>query len=201
MLDFETTDGRPPLAKPIQLAAVLLDKDTLKEKKEFTSYIKQDMTGADPRASQVHGITQAQLDDAPSQNEVMQKFLDFFGTDLFLSTWTTALDMRMLEQMMVAIGHEFMEYNYHFLDIWPLAYVHCVKQGKGELFNSVKIFEEFGLPKRGNHDANKPAPSQCHLVLDTGRRNKKVKGLNTQSSPAMTLAINPLYPFSLLLYT
>ena len=153
MLDFETTDGRPPLAKPIQLAAVLLDKDTLKEKKEFTSYIKQDMTGADPRASQVHGITQSQLDDAPSQNEVMQKFLDFFGTDLFLSTWTTALDMRMLEQMMVAIGHDFMEYNYHFLDIWPLAYVHCVKQGKGELFNSVKIFEEFGLPKRGNHDA------------------------------------------------
>ncbi|MEI8072878.1 MAG: 3'-5' exonuclease [Candidatus Saccharibacteria bacterium] len=153
MLDFETTDGRPPKAKPIQLAAVLLDKDTLKEKKSFSSYIRQDMADADPRSSQIHGITEAQLNDAPSQNEVMQKFLDYFGTNVFLSCWTTSLDMRMLENMMLAIGHDFMEYNYHFLDLWPLAYVHCVKQNKGELFNSIAIFNEFGLPPRGNHDA------------------------------------------------
>lgn len=153
MIDFETTDGRPPMAKPIQLAAVLLDKDTLKEKNTFSSYIQQDLTGSDPRSLQIHGITQDQLDDAPSQNEVMQKFLDEFGTDVFLSCWTTALDTRMLENMMEAIGHTFMEYNYHFLDLWPLAYVHCVKQNKGELFNSIAIFKEFGLPDRGNHDA------------------------------------------------
>lgn len=153
MIDFETTDGRPPLAKPIQLAAVLLDKETLKEKKEFSSYIQQDLTDADPRASLIHGITAETLKDAPSQNEVMQKFLDTFGTDVLIACWTTPLDTRMLELMMTGIGHDFMEYNYHIIDLWPLAYVHCVKQGKGDLFNSVKIFEEFGLPKRGNHDA------------------------------------------------
>lgn len=153
MIDFETTDGRPPHALPIQLAAILLDKDTLKEKKEFSSYIKQDLSKADPRSLQIHGINQIQLDDAPSQNEVMQKFLDEFGTEVLLACWTTPLDTRMLEIMMEGIGHNFMEYNYHIIDLWPLAYIHCVKQDKGELFNSNAIFSEFGLSDRGHHDA------------------------------------------------
>ncbi|MBA3678955.1 3'-5' exonuclease [Candidatus Saccharibacteria bacterium] len=153
MIDFETTDGRPAKAKPIQLAAILLDKDTLAEKKEFSSYIHQDMTGADPRSSQVHGITEEMLKDAPSQNDVMQSLLDTFGTKVFISCWTTLLDMRMLENMLDAIGHDFMEYDYHVLDVWAIAYTELVKQGKGNISNSVHTFAEFGLPPRGSHDA------------------------------------------------
>jgi len=153
MLDYETTDGRPWLAKPIQLAAVLLDKETLQEKKEFSSYIKQDMSDANPRSSQVHGITPEMLESAPSQDEVMQKFLDTFGTDLFISCWTTLLDARMLENMMTSIGHDMMEYDYHILDLWPVIYIHFVRQGKGNVYRSEETFQEFGLPKRGSHDA------------------------------------------------
>lgn len=153
MIDFETTDGRPPLAKPIQLAAVLLDKNTLKEKKEFSSYIKQDLEGANPRSSAVHGITKEILKDAPSQDEVMQKFLDYFGTNVYLSCWTTMLDTKMLEDMMTGIGHDFMEYDYHILDIWPIIYIHFVKQGRGDIYRSEQTFQEFGLPSRKAHDA------------------------------------------------
>lgn len=166
MIDFETTDGRPPHAKPIQLAAVLLDKETLKEKKDFSSYIKQDLTGSDPRSLQIHGITQMQLDDAPSQNEVMQNFLDAFGTDVLIACWTTLLDTKMLENMMEGIGRSLMDYNYHIIDLWPLAYVHCVKQGKGELFNSNAIFAEFGLSDRGHHDALE----DCHHTAEVLRK-------------------------------
>lgn len=153
MIDFETTDGRPNYAKPIQLAAVLLDKTTLKEKKSFVSYIHQDMTDADPRASKVHGISQNDLSDAPKEQEVMQKFLDTFGTDLFLSCFTTLLDMKMLETMMNSIGHDLMEYDYHILDLWPIIYIHFVKQGRGDIYRSEETFKEFGLPSRGDHDA------------------------------------------------
>ncbi|MFO0862544.1 MAG: 3'-5' exonuclease [Candidatus Saccharibacteria bacterium] len=153
MIDFETTDGRPTYAKPIQLAAILLDKDTLKEKQDFSSYIWQDLSKADPRSLQIHGITQDNLKDAPDQKEVMQRFLDHFGTDIFLSCWTTLLDARMLEDMLAAIGKDFMTYDYHILDVWAIAYTELVKQGKGNISNSVHTFAEFGLPPRGHHDA------------------------------------------------
>ncbi|HMS92153.1 MAG TPA: 3'-5' exonuclease [Candidatus Saccharibacteria bacterium] len=153
MIDFETTDGRPNMAAPIQLAAVLLDKETLVEKKHFSSYIHQDLTDANPRSTKVHGITQEMLEGAPSQDEVMQKFLDEFGTDLFISCWTTLLDTRMLENMMSSIGHDLMEYDYHILDLWPIIYIHFVRQNKGEVYRSEETFREFGLPSRGSHDA------------------------------------------------
>lgn len=153
VIDYETTDGRPAYAKPIQLAAVLLDKDTLEEKKNFSSYIYQDMTGANPRSLEIHGITQEQLTDAPKEAEVMQAFLDAFGTNVFLCSWTTLLDSTMLDRMMKSIHKDIMEYDYHLLDLWPVIYVHFVRQNKGNVYRSEETFREFGLPARGSHDA------------------------------------------------
>ena len=153
IINFETTDGRPSKDKPIQVAAVFLDKTTIKEKKSFSSYIKQDMSTADPRASKVHGITEEILNDAPSQDEVMQKFLDEFGTNVYISCWTTMLDAQMLTDMMAGIGHDFMEYDYHILDLWPIICIYFVRKGKGNISRSEETFQEFGLPKRSSHDA------------------------------------------------
>lgn len=153
VIDFETTDGRPKYAKPIQMAAVLLDKTTLKEKKSFSSYIHQDLKNANPRSLKVHGITENDLKDAPTQKEVIQMFLDEFGTDVFICCWTTLLDIKMLENMMESIGHELMEYDYHILDLWPIIYVYFAKQNKGNIYRSEETFREFGLPSRSNHNA------------------------------------------------
>ena len=50
-------------------------------------------------------------------------------------------------------GVDFMEYDYHILDIWPIIYVFFVRQGKGDIYRSEQTFREFGLPARKSHDA------------------------------------------------
>jgi DNA polymerase III epsilon subunit-like protein len=154
LIDFETTDIDPDKANPLQLAAVLLDKTTLEEKIAFSSFIKQDLTGADPQALKVNGITQEQLASAPTQNEVINEFVKKFGTDVMLASWVQYLDCAMLYKMLKAADLDPSLYDYyHYLDIWPLAYIYLVERGYQGGIHSDDMFKGFGMPHRGTHDA------------------------------------------------
>lgn len=153
IIDFETTHGIPAKAKPTQLAAILLDKATLKEKKFYASFIKQDLADANSRSLEISGITKEDLKTAPPPTQVAREFVDSFGTDVFLSSWNEALDRRMLEVLLKSIDLDITDYDYHYLDIWPIAYTYLVKKGKGQIVRSEDTFQEFGLPPRANHDA------------------------------------------------
>lgn len=153
MYDVETTHGDPKHAEPIQIAGVLLDRETLEEKKTYASYIHNDLKKADPEALAISGITMEQLHDAPSAKQVGLELVELFGTDVLLSSWNEMLDRRIFERILEAAGHKISEYDYHYLDIWPVAYIYLVKTGRGDVLKSSQVFKEFGLPSRGDHDA------------------------------------------------
>ena len=144
IIDFEGGKG------PKQIGAVLLDKETLEEKDHFESYIYFDMQGEPSMRS---GITQDMLDSAPSPAEVGRKVYERFGTQVILGSFVSEFDHKHFRTLMNAAGIDPGEYDYHFLDVWGIAYAHLVKRGYQGALNSEEIFQEFGLPPRGLHNA------------------------------------------------
>lgn len=157
VIDFEG------LAEPKQIGAVLLDKDTLQEKDSFSSYIYTDIQG---KVSSISGITQEMLDSAPSQTEIGKVVFDKFGADIMLGSWVADLDIGHFKKIMTAAGIEWSQYDWHVLDIWPLAYVHLLKQGYTGSLHSEEMFQAFGAKPRGNHDALE----DCRLAADVLRK-------------------------------
>ncbi len=157
VLDFE---GR---TAPVQVAALLLDKNTLEEKDSFSTYIYADLQGF---VSPVSGITQEMINDAPPQSEVGKMLYERFGTDVFITPFVAQLDMRHLESLMNATGIDFKQYNYHVLDVWPIAYAHMVKTNQEMNVRSEDIFKALGIPPRGLHTALE----DCRIVAQILRK-------------------------------
>lgn len=157
MIDFEG------YVSPIQIGAILLDKETLEEKDTFTSLIYADLTGRKPSIS---GITQDMLVGAPSEAEVGKTLYEKFGTDVIISSFASDLDFRHIRTLMTSAGIDPKVYDYHILDVWPLAYVHLVKQGYTGGIRSEEIFQAFGAKPRGAHDALE----DCRITAEVLRK-------------------------------
>ena len=135
---------------PKQIGAVLLDKETLDEKDRFCCYMYLNMQGIPSMKS---GITQDTLDNAPSRVEVAKRFYEKFGTNIFLASFVSDLDIQHLRTIINEAGINSPEYDYHILDIWPLAYTYLLKRGYEGNADSESIFRAFGFAPRGNHNA------------------------------------------------
>jgi len=153
LIDFETTGLDLKKSLPIQLGAVLLDKQTLAEKDYFLSFIKQDLSDMPEESAKVHGITEEHLKDAPLPNEVIASFLDQFGVEVYLASWNEMLDHTMLSKMLDGVGKDIYIHDYHFFDVWSLAYMHMVRLDRGDIVRSEQTFQYFGLPSRSAHNA------------------------------------------------
>jgi hypothetical protein len=144
VMDFEGREA------PIQIGVVLLDKETLEEKDHYVSYIYADLHGV---VSPVSGITQEMIDGAPSQEEVGKILHEKFGTDIFLAPFVSNLDIEHHTTLMRAANIDPESYDYHVLDIWPLAYLDALKGGYTGGPRSEGLFQYYGGDPRGLHDA------------------------------------------------
>ncbi len=153
VIDFESTGLDPADHDPTQLGAILLDKITLKEKKHYSSYIAADLTKASSEALKVSGMTPDKLKGAPDAREVIKEFISEFGTDVFLASWNSILDRGLLDKMLRAIGQDIFIYDYHYLDIWPICYMHLARNGQGDKIRGDATFAAIGLAPRDSHDA------------------------------------------------
>jgi len=144
IIDFEGIE------EPMQIGAVLLDRETLEEKDSFVSYI-----AADPGdyVSKSSGISQETLKNAPTPAEVGRIVFDKFGTDILIGSWVANADSKNFEKIMRVAGINPYPYDYHILDIWPVAYIHLLKRGYRGSIKSEDIFQEFGAKPRGLHNA------------------------------------------------
>ncbi|MDB5266586.1 MAG: hypothetical protein JWN89_401 [Parcubacteria group bacterium] len=156
VIDFEG------MRAPKQIGAILLDKDTLAEKDSFVSYIHANLQG---RSSVKSGITQEMLNGAPSQAEVGQEFFERFGSNVIIASFVAELDMKHLRTLTASRNGE-EQYDYHVLDIWPIAYTHLLKTGYQGGMNSEDIFQAFGAKPRGSHDALE----DCRIAADVLRK-------------------------------
>lgn len=157
IIDFEG------LAEPVQIGAVLLDKETLEEKGGFCSYIWTDLKGEIKATS---GISQKTLEGAPTQAEVGKMIFDKFGTDILIGSWVANSDMNNFEKIIASAGLDIKRYDYHVLDIWPVAYIHLLKQGYQGGIRSEEIFQTFGTKPRGLHNALE----DCKITADILRK-------------------------------
>ncbi|MBI2797785.1 3'-5' exonuclease [Candidatus Saccharibacteria bacterium] len=153
LMDFESTGIDPVVHEPTQLGAILLDKETLQEKDSYLTFIGADLSKASKEALEISGISQKDLEDAPAQEEVAKEFLQKFGTDVFLSSWNSILDRGLLDKMLRIIGKTIFEYDYHYLDVWPICYMYLCRTGQGDKLRGDATFKALGLPQRQNHDA------------------------------------------------
>jgi len=157
VIDFEG------LVEPVQIGAVLLDKETLKEKESFVSYIWTDLKG---EVKAISGISQETLQGAPNQAEVGRMIFDKFGTDILIGSWVANSDMKNFEKIIIAAGLDIKKYDYHILDIWPAAYIHLLRQGYSGSIRSEEIFQRFGAKARGLHNALE----DCRIAADILRK-------------------------------
>lgn len=153
IIDFEPTLGGSADTQPAQIGAILLDKDTLKEKKSFTSFIKIDLSKVTSEQLAKKEFTVQELENAPEQKAVAKQFLDVFGKDYFLSSWVADLDIQLFKRIMGSANIPFSEFDFHVYDLWPLAYTYLLQKGYTGHYGSEDMFGEFGLPPRGIHDA------------------------------------------------
>src|SRR5690242_57087 len=130
LIDIESTgldDGRHEI---IQLAAVLLDKKTLREKKAFTSYIKPTKwKNRDPEAMAVCKITWDMVKDAPSLKTTLGTFSQHFPKNVILSYYGGPMDMDFLRAAFKKSGLNF-HFDYHYLNLWPIFYSYFAVKNK-----------------------------------------------------------------------
>ena len=153
IIDFEPTLGDSPKTQPAQFGAILLDRATLAEKKSFVSFIKTDLSVI-PKARLIQkGFTPEKFAQAPTLAEVAALFIAQLGKDYFISSWAAGLDMILFRQLLSAAKIEFSEFDYHVYDLWPVAYTYLLEHGYTGSWRSEAMFQAFGLPSRGTHDA------------------------------------------------
>lgn len=132
LIDTEFTGFDLNKHELLQLAAVLLDKKTLKEKKHFNSFIRPTPTRWKQReteAMNVNRITYDQIKDAPTLKEVIHDFDKTFGHNVIQAFYVGYNDKRFLMESYKRAGVKW-QFDYHYFEIWALFYAYLAKHDK-----------------------------------------------------------------------
>lgn len=144
LVDTEFTGFDLDKNELLQIAGVLLDKKTLKEKKHFNTFIKPSPSRwkhRDPASMKVNRITWEQLKNAPSLKSAIQKFDKAFGHNVILAAYVGYNDKRFLIDAYRQSRIKF-KFDYHYFDLWGLFYAFLAKKNQ---LKSKKDFAGFGL--------------------------------------------------------
>jgi DNA polymerase III subunit epsilon len=172
LIDLETTGLDASKQEIIQLAAVLLDKKTLKEKEVFDTYVRPSAwTKRNPESMKINGIAWEQVKDAPTLKKVLEDFHQLFGTDVVLAYYGGPVDMDFLRAAYKKIGKKFL-FDYHYFNLWPVFFTYLAVRNK--LKNSKKFtgftledfMKEFKLTSDNRHDALE----DCRIEAEILRR-------------------------------
>ena len=126
----------------LQIAAVLLDKKSLKEKKSFSSFVKpENWQSRDMESMAVNKISFDTVKDAPSLKEVIKKFEKTFGHNVILAAYVGYNDKKFLLEAYKRAKIKW-QFDYHYFDLWGLFYGYLASKNK---LTSKKDFAGFGL--------------------------------------------------------
>lgn len=147
VFDFETTGTQPDINEIIEIGAVKVNNGEIKEK--FHSLIKP-KEKIPEITTEITGITQEMLNDKPSIEEVLPKFLNFIeGT--VLVAHNAIFDFRFLRSWVVKL------YNKNF----EQTYIDTLSMAKSLLnikrFSLDKVVKELGLSNFNHHRADEDA--------------------------------------------
>lgn len=142
LIDIEASGLDPKRHEILQLAGILLDKRTLKEKQSFVSYIKpRHWQRSDPQSLKVNRITYDLVRNAPLLPAVLKKFNRTFGKQVILTYYVGIMDIAFLNAAYERARIKF-PFDYHTFNIWGLFYSFLALKNK---LNSKKEYAGFGL--------------------------------------------------------
>ncbi len=142
LIDIETTGLDVNRHEIIQLAAVLLDRKTLKEKKSFVFYARPTKWRARDRESMaVNKIIWEMVKTAPSLKSVLRKFNRMFGKNAIFSHYAGIMDITFMQRAYEKSRMRW-PFDHHYFNIWGLFYTFLALKNK---LKSRKQFAGFGL--------------------------------------------------------
>jgi DNA polymerase III epsilon subunit-like protein len=126
----------------LQIAAVLLDRKTLKEKKYFSSYVRPNhWKNRDRESMKVNKISWDMVKDAPTVAEAVIKFNRAFPHNVMQAFYVGYNDKRILLEAYRQAKIKW-PFDYHYFDLWALFYGVLAKNNQ---LKSKKDFAGFGL--------------------------------------------------------
>ncbi len=165
-VDLETTDNDTSRAEVVEIAAVRVRDGVIVD--QWSSLVKPRVAIA-PAATATHGITEADVRDAPYFESVWPAFRAFCGDDVVVAHNGYDFDFRILARMAKAAGARFDVCTY---DTLPLA---------RDLFPTsrklVHLAERFGIPTGQSHRALDDTLALARIVvaLDDAKRERARK--------------------------
>lgn len=197
ILDYETLGLDEQVHEPIEIGAVLLDKDSLEEKASFYSKMKpQRPEAASPFALKVHGyglaegrdpvdVLREQFADAPEAIDVMYAFEEAMFGDRFdrlsseerrmyrIAGQNTKFDFAFAREIYRKAGLDPNRLPYHTLDLQDICF-YLAGIGSIQLEgNSTSLDPQvamFNIPRSEHHNALE----DCRLVAEVLRRYHQI---------------------------
>ena len=151
LIEIETTGNNPEKDFVLQISAILLDKDNLLEKDNFSTYVKHAFSqSTNDRIIQTLGITKEVWMNSPNQREVIQYFNSRFPYNVTISTHNIA-NVLFLKEMYKQLRIPY-EFDYHIIDIWTLAHVFFARQNLKKIPTAETLATYFKLPLGREHN-------------------------------------------------
>jgi DNA polymerase-3 subunit epsilon len=126
----------------LQIAAVLLDRKTLKEKKFFNTYVRPTKwKSRDPESMDINKISWETVKDAPTLSHAINKFNRAFPKNIIQAFYVGYNDKRILLEAYKKADLKW-PFDYHYFDLWALFYGVLAKNNQ---LKSKKDFAGFGL--------------------------------------------------------
>jgi DNA polymerase III epsilon subunit family exonuclease len=152
LIDVETTGLNPAVDCIVQISACVLSRKDLSVEKVFTSLVHP-TTPVSDRARAVHGLTDAQLRDAPALKDVLEEFDAFVPQNIILAGHNVSFDVSFLRAAYVSVGKAY-DFDYHLLDVWSIAFFVLGAQAIPlETYNLNSLCSLFGIRRDVQHDA------------------------------------------------
>jgi DNA polymerase III epsilon subunit-like protein len=155
-IDFETTGIDVFRDEPIEFGAILVDSN-LEIKNKFTSKISVNKSVyLTKRAFNIHNISIEDLDNSPTQKEVINMFFNEFGTDYRLGGWNISFDVSFLRKICHKNGLmvKYNKINHRHIDTQSLGFLAAelglIEKNNNSLNDWVHYF---GFNRSQNHSA------------------------------------------------
>ncbi|ENU17007.1 3'-5' exonuclease [Acinetobacter lwoffii] len=155
VLDLETTGINQFYDQPIEIGAILVDKN-LKILDRFHSYMHIPETlKFSNSAKETHGLDESFLRNKPTQAMVLKRFFHQFGYDFRFVTWNMSFDIGFFRRMCYEnnFQKEFDKLNYRHLDLQSMFFYYCEKKGYLNLRSLDDACQHFGISRSQYHNA------------------------------------------------
>lgn len=152
LIDMETTGMSLEKDFPLQLSALLLDKDNLLEKMSFNSYIKHPFSQTtNDRIVQTLGIPKEKWMNSPNLKTVLTSFKEQFPYNVTIASHNI-INVNFLQDSFKKAKIDY-EYDYHIIDLWTLGYFYLSKQNLKKIPTAATLGAYFKIPREKEHDS------------------------------------------------